>query len=111
MLDEAMNLADLLPPLSQEEFEALRADILEHGVLCPGYVVEDGNTLEGRNGLRMEPNAPRKVVKGRTQAEKQAFVFRQNFARRNLSPEQKAEARRKMKLTAFKLREEDAKKW
>ena len=103
--------ADLLPPLSGEEFSALKADIAANGVLHPVFVDEDGTVLDGRHRLSIDPNAKRKIVRGLTPAEKEAFVFRANFVRRNLSPEQKAEARRKMKATAAKLRAEDKRKW
>lgn len=102
---------DLLPPLSSEEFAALKADIKEHGVLHPVFVDENGEVLDGRHRLKIDPDAKRKVVRGLTPAEKAAFVLRCNFVRRNLSPDQKAEARRKMKDVAKALREEDAKKW
>jgi site-specific DNA-methyltransferase (adenine-specific) len=108
-LDELLD--GLLPPLSTEEFEALRADIRANGVLHPVFVDENGVVLDGRHRLRIDPKAPRKVIRGLTDGEKQAFVFRCNFVRRNLSPDQKAEAKRKMKETARKLRAEDAKKW
>lgn len=102
---------DLLPPLSTEEFDALRADIKANGVLHPIFVDENGEVLDGRHRLKIDPNAPRRVIKGLSPAEKEAFVFRCNFVRRNLSPEQKAEARKRMRQTAKSLREEDAKKW
>lgn len=103
--------ADLLPPLSTEEFEALRADVKEYGVRNPVFIDEDDNVLDGHHRLRIDPDAPRKVIRGLTDAEKAAFVFRCNFVRRNLSPEQKAEARRRMKEVAYQLRREDARKW
>lgn len=103
--------ADFLPPLSSEEFAALKADIDANGVLHPVMVDEDGNVLDGRHRLKINPGAPRKVIRGLSAAEKEAFVFRANFVRRNLSPSQKDEARRRMKETAKRLREEDAKKW
>lgn len=105
------DFADLLPPLSTEEFEALKADIKQHGVLHPVCVDEDGKILDGRHRLKIDPDAPKRVIKGLSSAEKEAFVFRANFVRRNLSPAQKDEARRRMKETAKRLREEDAKKW
>jgi len=101
----------LLPPLSSDEMNALRADIKANGVLHPVFVDEDGNVLDGRHRLKCDKNAPRKVIKGLTEAEKMAFVIRCNFVRRNLSPEQKTEARERMKQIAADLREEDAKKW
>lgn len=100
-----------LPPLSSAEFEALRADIQANGVLHAVVVDEEGNVLDGRHRLKIDPKAPRKVIRGLSPAEKEAFVFRCNFMRRNLSPEQKREAHTRMKATASRLREEDARKW
>jgi len=102
---------DLLPPLSDEEFAALKADIKTNGILHPVLVDENDDVLDGRHRLKIDKNAPRKVIRGLSDAEKEAFVFRANFTRRNLSPAQKADARRKMKATADRLRKEDAKKW
>lgn len=102
---------DLLPPLSTEEYEALRADIKANGVRNPVLVDEGDNILDGHHRYEIDHNAPVVVVPGLSTAEKEAFVFRANFVRRNLSPAQKDEARRKMKATAFRLRDEDAKKW
>lgn len=45
------------------------------------------------------------------EVEKQAFVYRANFNRRNLSPSQKTEVRKRMKSTATLLREEDKRRW
>jgi predicted transcriptional regulator len=108
---EADAYAGLLPPLGEEEFASLRADIEANGVRDPIWEDEDGNVLDGNHRLRIDPNAPRRVATGLTPAEKEAFVFRCNFNRRNLSPDQKREAHKKMKATAAKLREEDPKKW
>lgn len=108
---EDWRLGQLLPPLAPEEFDALRADIAANGVRHPIYVDEKGNVLDGRHRLQIDPKAPRKVIRGLSPAEKEAFVFRANFVRRNLSPAQKAEARKKMQATAIALREEDQKKW
>ena len=103
--------SDLLPPLSTEEFEALRADIKANGVLHPVFVDEAGAVLDGRHRLKIDPDSPRKVIRGLSPAEKAAFVYRCNFTRRNLSPDQKREARNRMKVLAIELREEDARKW
>jgi len=102
---------DLLPPLSTEEFAALKADIKANGVLHPVLVDENGSVLDGRHRLKIDKNAPRKVIEGLSPAEKEALVFRANFTRRNLSPDQKRDARRKMKATAKRLRESDKRKW
>ena len=106
----AMPFAELLPPLASTELDALKASIKDEGVLTPVFVDDAGNVLDGHNRLRIDPNAPRRIVRGLTDAEKQAFVFRANFARRNLSPDQKREVLGKMKAVAKALRDEDAKK-
>ena len=102
--------ADLLPPLSTEEFAALRDSIKADGVRYPVFKDETGNVLDGHHRLKIDPNAPVKVIRGLSEAEKKAFVFQCNFGRRNLSPDQKREALDKMKAVAKALREEDAKK-
>jgi site-specific DNA-methyltransferase (adenine-specific) len=103
---------DLLPPLSTEELAALRADVkASNGVRDSACVDEEGNVLDGHHRLEIDPNCPVRVIEGLSPAEKEAFVFRANFVRRNLSPSQKNEARRKMKATAKRLREENPKKW
>ncbi len=69
-------------------------------------VDEEDNVLDGYNRLRIDPKAPKRVIKGLTEAEKKAFVFQANFARRNLSPAHKKDALRLMKAIAKELREE-----
>ena len=48
-----------------------------------------GDSLDGNHRLKIDPDAPRRVVTGLTENEKRAFVYRANRTRRNLSPEQK----------------------
>jgi len=55
-------------------------------------------------------SAPRKIIRGLTTAEKKAFVFQCNFARRNLSVNQKEVAHEAMKAIARELRQENPKK-
>ena len=102
--------ADLLPPLTTDEFEALKASIALEGVRDPIAIDEEGNVLDGHNRLRIAPDAPTRTIAGLTPAEKRAFVFAANFARRNLSPDQKREATRRMKEVASALREENPSK-
>ncbi len=103
--------SELLPPLSTTEFAALKADIKVNGVRDAVLIDEDGNILDGHNRYAIDKNAPTRVIKGLSDGEKEAFVFRANFNRRNLSVEQKQVAREKMKATAESLREEDKRKW
>jgi len=95
-----------LPPLSTDEFEALKADILANGIRDPIVVDEDGNILDGHHRYKICPDAPVRVVSGLSEAEKQAFVIRANMARRNLSPEQKKEVQRAQRKIAFQLKAE-----
>ena len=81
--------ADLLPPLSTEEFAALEADIKLHGVLQPIIDDDDDNVLDGNHRHKIDPGAPTRTITGLSEGEKLAFVYRANFARRNLSPSQK----------------------
>jgi len=101
----------LLPPLSTEEFDALKLDIKQNGVVAPILVDEGGTILDGHNRFRIDKNAPHKVIAGLSDEEKQAFVIRSNFARRNLSPDQKRETLSKMKRMAKAWRESDPKIW
>ena len=101
---------DLVPPLTTEEFEALKASIEADGVREAICIDDEGNILDGHNRYRILPDAPTRMISGLTDAEKEAFVFQCNGVRRNLSPDQKKEQHRKMKLVAEKLRNEDPKK-
>lgn len=100
--------ADLLPPLSTAEFEALRLKIDREGfnLHCPILIDEDGNILDGHNRYAICPDAPTKVIHGLSDAEKRARVITENFARRNLSPEQKREVDKTRKAIARDLKKE-----
>jgi len=101
---------DLLPPLSTAEFDALKASVKAEGVRDAIVLDELGNVLDGYHRLKCAPNAPTRVIKGLSEGEKQAFVYRSNFARRNLSTNQKKDKLATMKKIAFDLRTEDARK-
>lgn len=103
--------AGLLPPLSTEEFEALKSDVKDNGVQSPILVDEDDNILDGHHRYRIDKDAPIKIVRGLSEQEKQALVIKCNLIRRNLSPSQKSEVLKKQKAIAKQLRELDAKKW
>lgn len=103
--------SNLLPPLTTDEFSSLESDINAVGVWNPILIDEEGNILDGHHRFRIMPDAPRKIIHGLSHQQKQAFVFRSNFARRNLSPEQKKEALQQMKQLAKNLRQSDPKRW
>lgn len=100
--------ADLLPPLNTQEREALRIKIEREGfnANCPVLIDDDGNVLDGHNRLAIYPDAPVKVVHGLSEAEKKARVITENFARRNLSPDQKREVDKTRKSIARDLKQE-----
>ena len=102
---------DLLPPLSKEEFNALKSDIRANGILDPVTVDEAGNILDGHHRYMIDRTAKTRVVRGLSTEEKKAFVIRANLTRRNLSPSQKREVSYEQRRIAKKLRETDAKKW
>lgn len=98
---------ELLPPLTTDEMNALKANIKANGVRDPIIVDEDGEILDGHHRHRIDKKCPRRVLKGMSDAEKQAFVFCANFSRRNLSPSQQKDARNKMMAVAKALKAED----
>jgi transcriptional regulator with XRE-family HTH domain len=105
------DFCDILPPLSSAEFEALKEDIKANGVLVPIVVDENDVILDGHHRYKIDNNAPRRVIKGLSDEEKQAYTIRANMARRNLSPSQKQDLLKKQKQIAKQLREQDAKRW
>ena len=97
---------DLLPPLSTTEFEALKASIEKDGVREPIVTDEDGVILDGHHRYIIDPKAPTRVEYGLTENEKVAYVLASNMRRRNLSPDQKGELRKKQVAAAEALKEE-----
>ena len=101
----------ILPPLSTDEFAALKADIKANGVQVPIVVDENGAILDGHHRFKIDKNAPRRVVEGLSLGEKEAYTIRANLARRNLSPEQRREVTRRQQAIAERLRTDDPKRW
>jgi len=86
----------LLPPLSEEEYQSLRADIAEHGVLVPIELDEAGKVLDGHHRLMIAQefgikDYPRVVRSGLDEDAKMEHVLSLNLARRHLSKSQRAE--------------------
>lgn len=106
--------ANVLPILSTEEMESLRADIAVRGVQHKCLATEDGRLLDGHTRLSIDPAAPVEIVAGSggwSDEECLAFIFRTNRSRRNLSPTQRAEIRRREIQTAVGLRMKDPKRF
>ena len=83
-----------MPPLSDDEYAALKEDIRQNGQIYPIQIDEDGNILDGhnRNTICIELHIPPKyeVVKGLDDDAKWNLALRAQI-RRNLTPEQKRE--------------------
>jgi len=103
--------ADLLPPLSTEEREALATDIDKYGVTHPIIIDEEGNILDGHHRYAIDPKAPTAIRSGMSQLEKQAFVMSTNDGRRNMSVEQKRELRKSQQKLCRQLKKDDPNRW
>jgi transcriptional regulator with XRE-family HTH domain len=83
----------LLPPLSPEEYAALKADIEARGVLVPVEYDEDGNILDGFHRVQicqeLGRDWPRAICQGLTEDQKLERALQLNLARRHLSKEHK----------------------
>lgn len=96
----------ILPPLSDEEYEALKADIAERGVQVPVEFDEEGNVLDGFHRVRacQELNItdyPKVIRHGLTREQKLEHALILNMARRQLTKEQKNEIAIKLRQQAW----------
>jgi ParB-like chromosome segregation protein Spo0J len=83
----------LLPELPPEQFEALKADIAERGVVVPVVMDEFGAILDGHNRARAcrelgINDYPVEVRRGLSEPEKRAVARNLNALRRHLTREQ-----------------------
>jgi ParB-like chromosome segregation protein Spo0J len=86
----------LLPPLSPNEFAALKDDIAMHGIRVPVIVDEDGEIIDGHHrytaavelGLRLS-EIPVEIRSGLSEMEKRQLSRSMNMQRRHLSSKQK----------------------
>jgi len=85
----------VLDPLSDNEYEDLRADIAEHGVMVPVTVDENGATIDGHHRRRAAEETgqecPVHVVTGLSEDQKYDMAFRLNLVRRQMNNKQKRE--------------------
>lgn len=91
-----------MPPLSDDEFSALKADIKARGVQVPIEYDEDGNVLDGHHRLKAVEqlitegfsvaDPPQIVRTGLSEPEKRAHARALNLARRHLDQAQKRAA-------------------
>jgi len=98
-------VADIFPMMDEPEYEALKQDIMEHGLLEPVWLYED-QILDGRNRWlacqQLEKEAKTREYKGKDPV---AFVVSMNLKRRHLNSGQKATAA----VSALPFLEEQAK--
>ena len=85
----------VMPPLGEDEYRALKADVAERGVLVPVEVDEHGTIIDGHHrvqaweelraeGMRLS-DYPRVVRAGLSEGEKRQLARALNIARRHLS--------------------------
>jgi ParB-like chromosome segregation protein Spo0J len=99
---ETSNKYQVMPPLSGEEYQALKEDIAENGVLVPVVKDTDGNIIDGHHRVwayeellaedRVAGGYPVVERSGMTDQEKRDLAWRLNMQRRHLNREQKHEA-------------------
>ncbi len=83
----------VLPSMPPEQFEALKADIAERGVLVPIDVDEEGHILDGHHRYRAcielgIVDFPTIVRPGLSEEERRIFARKSNMLRRHLSRKQ-----------------------
>lgn len=83
----------VMPPLTPEQYAALRADIKARGVVVPVEVDEAGAILDGHNRAAIATELgrvyPTVVRRGMNEAQKRQYALTLNLARRHLTPEQR----------------------
>jgi len=103
-----------MPSLSAEEFESLKRDVAERGVLVPVELDELGNVLDGhhrirawdelrREGTKIAPY-PRIVRRLPTEDAKVAHALRLNLHRRHLGRSERAEVALQLRRRGWSLR-------
>jgi len=107
--ERELALSQLLPQLTEEEFEALKADIAERGVQVPVEYDEDGNILDGHHRVKACQELgikdwPRVVRVGLSEEEKIEHVLSLNLNRRHLTKEQKKEIARELRKRGWSYR-------
>jgi ParB-like chromosome segregation protein Spo0J len=90
--------ADLLPPLTAEEYQELKEDIQANGVLYPVFIDDANNVIDGHNRLRIavELDLPKHAVRMRNvevedAKKKEEIALNLNTHRRQLDRKQKQE--------------------
>ena len=87
----------VMPPLTAEEYNELKTDIAQRGVMVPIEYDEHGNVLDGHHRLQIcaelgIKDFPKVIRAGMTEAEKRTHARKLNMARRQLTATQKRQA-------------------
>jgi transposase-like protein len=93
MMPDTTHPYQVFPDLPPEAREALKKDILRHGVRIPVDKDEEGHTLDGhqREAICLEFGlvCPSRIVTGLTEEEKIDYAWKVNMVRRHVSVAQK----------------------
>ena len=86
----------VMPPLTADEYNELKSDIAERGVMVPIEFDEQGNVLDGHHRLQIcaelgIKDFPKVIRAGMTEEEKRIHARKLNMARRHLNRDQKQE--------------------
>jgi len=86
----------VMPDMAQEEYDALKEDIAERGVMVPIEFDEQGNVLDGHHRLKIcvelgIEDYPKIIRTGMSEPEKWTHARKLNMARRHLTREQRRE--------------------
>jgi len=86
----------VMPEMAQEEYEALKEDIAERGVMVPIEFDENGNVLDGHHRLKIcvelgIEDYPKIIRTGMSEPEKWTHARKLNMVRRHLTREQRRE--------------------
>lgn len=95
-MEESMDQYQLLPNLTEDEYQALKADIAERGVQVPVERDETGAVLDGHHRIRAceelgITDYPTIIRTGMDEDQKRQHVLALNLDRRHLTREQKRE--------------------
>jgi len=103
-----------MPPLSDEEFAALKRDIAGHGVIVPVVIdAATGETVDGHHRQRaveelkaegIKVDYQRDVRRFTSDDERMAFVVGANLFRRHLNREQRTEIESRLRELGWSLR-------
>ena len=89
----------VMPDMAQDEYDALKEDIAERGVMVPLEFDENGNVLDGHHRLKIcaelgIDDYPKIIRTGMSETEKWTHARKLNMARRHLTREQRREMMR-----------------